>query len=107
MKNLTSLKNRFDIGDTHVTLLIEILHKEQTEGRFYSFEDLKFFAKQVNFIPVFAEEATLEEGKYTAFVGTLETLIEVAEELCDLGLMQLYEPYMNVCYLVPHDIVYN
>ncbi|HDR7643850.1 UNVERIFIED_CONTAM: hypothetical protein FOS07_18760 [Bacillus mycoides] len=68
---------------------------------------MKFFAKQVNFIPVFAEEATLEEGKYTAFVGTLETLIEVAEELCDLGLMQLYEPYMNVCYLVPHDIVYN
>ncbi|EEL78138.1 hypothetical protein bcere0027_4500 [Bacillus cereus AH676] len=49
----------------------------------------------MNFIPVFTEKAMLEK------------LIEVAEELCDLGLMQLYEPYMNVCYLVLHDIFYN
>ncbi|MED2763241.1 hypothetical protein P4283_14415 [Bacillus thuringiensis] len=107
MRNLITLKQHYGLNDTHVTLLIEILHKEQTEGRFYSFEDLKSFTKQINFIPVFAEVATLEEGKYTAFVGTLETLMEVAEELCDLGLMQLYEPYMNVCYLVLHDIFYN
>ncbi|KAB2443274.1 hypothetical protein [Bacillus luti] len=95
MRNLITLKQRFGLNDKHITLLIQILHKEQTEGRFYSFEDLKSFAKQVNFIPVFTEEVTLEK------------LIEVAEELCDLGLMQLYEPYMNVCYLVLHDIVYN
>ena len=93
MRNLITLKQRFGLNDKHITLLIQILHKEQTEGRFYSFEDLKSFSKQVNFIPVFTEKAMLEK------------LIEVAEELCDLGLMQLYEPYMNVCYLVLHDIL--